>query len=446
MKPERIVMYGLPLVIIFIVLISALIIPNHMTSKKKNPKKEAEMFLSDKSKTERLLKSLTSNDHKIIENTKKQLSKYKFQKKDLKHIYSALKKEYKDDTDKYFSTKSKLFRVLWDVNDKSTTKFIKEIYPTLPSNPDIIFSALRTLTEINSPDSLKLLMRILLENKPNIGDSIYTLFVPIEKDKKNICVLFPAILELIKQDYYKNELYYFITNWLYNDAISPEVISGIKDNIINDFEQSYIITEKTDRDNENAKDAVGLLEFTADLLGYHDDKKKTIPLLIKGLGHYEPRVKLYSSLSLIRLNEKVPDEILSHIAEYPLLRLMMYEALEAIGRPELFPNKYLSQYYFAESDMVSWLTFPTEFGRPPDKIEFIQAKIIIDKSGDSGRLYLFKYFYKDDEDGWMVGVSGPQPEDKTKFYKSGYMTFSNWEKLEDMSIEEHFDSFLKDAD
>jgi hypothetical protein len=44
----------------------------------------------------------------------------------------------------------------------------------------------------------------------------------------------------------------------------------------------------------------------------------------------------------------------------------------------------------------------------------------------------------------MVGISGPQPIERDRIDLSGAKTRSNYDALEDMSIDAHFQSLLRD--
>ena len=70
----------------------------------------------------------------------------------------------------------------------------------------------------------------------------------------------------------------------------------------------------------------------------------------------------------------------------------------------LFPAKYADKEYLAKSDLVHWLTYPTELGRVPDEIEFLG---VVDKKGED--YYVFRYTSQSDNLGdelkgrWLIG-------------------------------------------
>ncbi len=82
----------------------------------------------------------------------------------------------------------------------------------------------------------------------------------------------------------------------------------------------------------------------------------------------------------------------------------------------------------AEGDLVRWLTYPTELGRVPDKIEFLEIK----PQSDGGVMYYFKFMTEPPhwaaDDGWMLGWAGPFARGKLETHGTG--TFSEFEKFE----------------
>ena len=78
----------------------------------------------------------------------------------------------------------------------------------------------------------------------------------------------------------------------------------------------------------------------------------------------------------------------------------------------LYPDEFRGQAALAESDLVNWLTYPTELGRPPDEIELVQA-IPFHTESDVGWADYFLFRFRTHtphwsaRDGWIAGISGP---------------------------------------
>ena len=62
---------------------------------------------------------------------------------------------------------------------------------------------------------------------------------------------------------------------------------------------------------------------------------------------------------------------LDSVAASAEMRNWFHFALTSLGRTELFPPRFATHEAFAESNMVSWLAFPTELARTPHEIELM---------------------------------------------------------------------------
>lgn len=103
----------------------------------------------------------------------------------------------------------------------------------------------------------------------------------------------------------------------------------------------------------------------------------------------------------------------------------LYHIMEELG----VQNKYLAdvpQEAIARSDMVRWLSYPTELGSAPDKIELLGEFTF-----NNQKCYAYKYMKEGfTKEGELLGVSGGYPFDKVTATPSGY-TFSKFENVED---------------
>ncbi|GEM_PF-2026042 len=394
------------------------------------------------SSSKAIITALASDSSAKRKWAKEQLKKHKFTHYDLSMICDAIKKDYPDDKDSFSSTRSSLFRLLWDLNDKDTPHFIREIYPHLPDNADILFSCLRVLSQMNTRESIEILIEILIKNQPDLKYSCYTLFIPFERDTKNARYLFPELFKLLENNNYKYILYCLALQCCDEKAIEGSVFKDYRSQVISDWKDAVMKRDGALKGSEEFKKADDLIAVIADFSNNfpHDGEIKS--MLENSLHDSAPKVTLCATKSLLRLGENVPDLVLETLASSPETRLYIYEELCDLRLSYRFPKKHHNQPSFAEANMVRWLCSPFEFGRPPDKIELISTKEV-NIDNEEGRVYLFKFFYNDDNDGWMVGLSGPQPIDIQKAETSGHLTFSHFKKLDSMTIEDHFASFLK---
>ena len=124
----------------------------------------------------------------------------------------------------------------------------------------------------------------------------------------------------------------------------------------------------------------------------------------------DPRLKFFAVRSLMSLGRAASEEDLLAVAASHEVRNWFYEYLRDSGQVDRYPDEYLSQEYFAISDMVNWLIYPTELARAPHDIEVVRSvSTVID-----GRAFVhYVLRFRTDpphwaaENGWMLGVSGP---------------------------------------
>ena len=122
-------------------------------------------------------------------------------------------------------------------------------------------------------------------------------------------------------------------------------------------------------------------------------------------------------------------------------RVALYGRLLGAGRLDLFPKEYLSQKAIAEGELATWLEDDEEY--TADSLRFLaEREVTVD--GVPGRVFLFAFRGDGADDGWMVGLSGPQPIERDRIALGGEKTRSLYDALEGMSIDEHFTSLLRD--
>ena len=120
----------------------------------------------------------------------------------------------------------------------------------------------------------------------------------------------------------------------------------------------------------NNGDAWNTLELLADVSKFFVDE--TIldgleKLLEAGRNH----INFYAVETLLSKGRRVPQSVIEALAkdlEYASLACQM---LRATGNASLFPAEYATEEYLAKSDLVRWLTYPTELGKVPDEIVHI---------------------------------------------------------------------------
>lgn len=173
------------------------------------------------------------------------------------------------------------------------------------------------------------------------------------------------------------------------------------------------------------EDMLGSLEFLCDagqyLLYKMPPNRALTGRLTNLFSLKNPDISYYALSTLLSVRCEVPDEVISFLAYNPVMADMTYQLLRKHVMPDRFPADLRDPVYLAGSDLVHWLTYPTELGKAPDEIEYIG---MAEKKGEVFHIFRYKsdsHNLGDDLKGvWLIGWSG-----------SDGGTFSNFDKYAD---------------
>lgn len=261
-------------------------------------------------------------------------------------------------------------------------------------------------------------------------------------------VLFPRLLVLTKVPELSQDVLLLCLKYLESNAVRPSDVQGGLDLILACYGTSKAKLMPLQRDvgvawmwDEAYRESRGVAEVALDVLGYLDSPVVRNEL-VQALRFTDARLKLFAALSLLRLGVPVSPQQILAIARSPEVRNPLARGLERVGRQALFPREFNNQVAFAESDMVEWLTYPTELGQAPDDIKLLKVVSVDTKSADGWLdYYVFKFRTLEPhwaaKNGWVLGVSGPfiRRDSPTPTSQGG--TFSTFEAEGAVSPEEY---------
>ena len=167
------------------------------------------------------------------------------------------------------------------------------------------------------------------------------------------------------------------------------------------------------------------LEFICDAAGCLMFRAPVNPELVGLIGDLfelkDGDISYYALSTLLSVGEKVSDEVIVTLAKDIIHADQTYSLLERHNMTARFPAELRDPAYLAKSDLVHWLTYPTELGREPDEIELLG---VTKKKGET--FHVFRYKSDSDNLGddlkgvWLIGWSGNDGG-----------TFSNFDKYAD---------------
>lgn len=158
---------------------------------------------------------------------------------------------------------------------------------------------------------------------------------------------------------------------------------------------------------ERSGEMLDALEMLADVCKFFPGAD-TPSLLLKLLELRQNRISYYAVESLLTLNQEVPQWVIDQLAQDLVQANLLYGTLTRFGKQSLFPGNLANEEYLAKSDLVHWLTYPTELGQEPDEIEYIgKVKYFFKK--DVYHVFKFcsasKTLGDDQKNKWLIGWS-----------------------------------------
>lgn len=283
---------------------------------------------------------------------------------------------------------------------------------------DKLFALIMTVHQNPAEISLKNMEIIkntsqLMEKEMHIEKSIDDIFsqkIVSIVDVKNLL----KTLSESTDEYEKGLLYAGLLHYREN---LPHLLESSKEEL-----SSYIAAEMVRYINLRgalSKDAEDALEHACDICKYFiNDSIKASLREVMTLG--KNNLSFYSVSSLLAANEEIPQDIINTLAGDLIYADNLYGLLHQHNKTERFPTELANEEYLAKSDLVHWLTYPTELGKAPDEIEYI-GKTDVKKES----FYIFKF--KSDSDTlseeqkskWLIGWSSNEGG-----------TFSNFDEYE----------------
>ncbi len=325
---------------------------------------------------------------------------------------------------------------------------IDELY--LNYDIDTRYWILKILAELNSKDGAMELTKIVesYAHKHEVPElPIYEL----KTNPNNAKILFPALFKYTDIEELEWSIYLIALSYFEGKHIKPEQLLPYAERVLasyNKYKKQLFSSQKESGIDWMWEEEYNYWrEFAAlilDIMGYLPDVNIQKELQ-EALNYKDPKLKCFAVLSLVRQNLAVDSNSILEVARSAEMRNVLYDILESMNKEELFPVEYKTQEAFAESNMVNWLTFPTELGRVPDEIELMK---VVSKNSKDGILdyYVFRFQtlppHWAAKDGWCAGVSGPFIRKNAPTTEPHGSTFSEFIPWDSKTPEEHVEYII----
>lgn len=259
------------------------------------------------------------------------------------------------------------------------------------------YSSPAEIDEMNL-NNIKTLMA-LVDKESFVENAIDNIFKNNQNDKETVNQLLASVIPL-KDEFQKGQIYQGLLH--YQDGISKLPLDSkmlFADYISSELKR-YLDTPLDDT-------IVNNLEFACDVAKYFINDT-IISLLNDILKLEQNNVSFYAVATLLNADQTVPSNVIESLANDIVYANMTYGILKQYGLQSLFPAELSNSEYLAKSDLVHWLTYPTELGKKPDQIEYLG------KVKKKEEYYIFRYMSDSDnlEDNrknqWLIGWSNDE--------------------------------------
>lgn len=379
-------------------------------------------------KTTDFFKALRKNDSIVSDG----YSFIKFQKKHIDSLkYYISEFDFPEDK-KYIQ--SYLIQKLAALDDPQVNSFFKEFYTKSYNNSNAQTKILTAITKKADEESVNLLLELMSKDLPLVSNKfeIFKIFKPYMDSLPMAKKLYPEILDYSAIAEYKSPIFGMLANLKAEGLIKPKSYKKYRKQILNDAkiqlkrqlgQSSSSNTRGEYRDIIAPAASFGsigstkVLEDYAVLL-YPFVKEKDVKQFFSRLFFVkDPKVQTTYAALLCKNELTLPYGMLDSLAANINSRVLLFNKLKAIGKSNLFPNKYGNERSLAEANLFSFKRFDAK----KDSVSFLEKRTL-DYRGKAYTGYYFKSKNGNDYDKnfkmHLVVYDNTKPLSTKPFYKS----------------------------
>jgi hypothetical protein len=315
---------------------------------------------------------------------------------------------------------------------------VDEVYARLPT-PFSRSLALRLLANLRSREAAAVLAR-LLAAPPDPRDDLETIWW--ETEPRHADLLLPALLTRLADERSRAYVFDLALRLAATEPIPPEhaaVLASASVAELRALRPSAGESFDWDaRDLDGALDRRYRAERALSVIGSASASSEAVEELERWT-RLDTVPAAAAVMSLLRLGHAPEPTAVARVAADPEARRRLFNGLTELDRLELMPPEHRTQEALAESELVEWLTYPAELGRPPTAIEFAEL-VSADTEEGPVDLYVFRFRAKGGRlrrGSWFAGVAGPYRRKDAPTTRGGDMTFSAFTPWDEQSPLDH---------
>jgi hypothetical protein len=315
---------------------------------------------------------------------------------------------------------------------------VEDVYAHLPT-PFSRTAALRILANLGTREAVASLA-LLLSAPPDPREDLDTIWW--EAEPRHADLVLPALLRRLDIRASRADIFDLAIRLAATESIPPEHAAVLAPTALADVRKLRRRAPETfdcrARNLDAALDRRRRSERALAVIGYAAPSTEAIDELRQWIDR-DPVPASAALASLVRYGVEPDAAAVERIAADPEARRRLFSALCELNRLELIPPQYSTQEALAEAELVEWLTYPAELGRPPDEVRLAD---VISADTDRGPADLFVFRIRSEAwhytgPRWFAGVAGPYLRADEPTTDGGWMTFSAFEPWDERSPLDH---------
>lgn len=354
---------------------------------------------------------------------------------DIPALHALLRKSAPQ-PDEYYSARVIILAKLAEIPDTSLLQVIRDISPDFQDDPHLQSSAFSALADIGTAESFDLLAELIVADSSGSSyesvsfGGLYSLYYDLPASRQ----LYPRIFAALNREKYRTDLYELTAAMLRDSLLSPADIAPYASSIQGELLDLVRVRAESDAPYEYDR----LLQSVAECAGFLPGSAELHVALGNLQNDENLRVACAATIAVLRQGGDPPKGGLARLTADAEISLMLYRGLERNGHLVLFPAPLRAQKKFAENLFIEW--FAGNNDSAPDSVRYL-AEREVSVQGRKERAFLFA-FREYPRDGWMVGISGSQPLDRSMLNSAPEMIGSEYANLDADTIDGHFDLLL----
>jgi hypothetical protein len=340
-----------------------------------------------------------------------------------------------------------LLKFVSDYQDLSLTRTMIRYYPNFsPAGKNIVLNYLCKYAEEHCHQAIL----NIYEDELKTDEAIFPVSGLYEQPLWLVDIITKFSKELFT-DKYRNSFYHALSYCIEKGFISDFKKETITKKLVEDYEQVLsAIQEYVDSYSTKAvymswrgnylrlRDYLNL--YLSLMEYYSNDKTES---LIKGaLTLPDPTIQVHAIRVALVHDIQVDETILLRCAEHIETSEMLYHELAEINKESLYPIKEKKQPYFAKSHLFQHLLYETEYEEFPTECRIVESVETENYYGQPIRFYLVAFSADQEESlvGWVGAYSLEAGDDSVYMWEG---TYTDFERLDDFTIEEHIERFME---